>query len=357
MNQGSTELVVVSALVPADVFAPGGVEAIIKSVVDKVRAIETDISTPTGRRAVAALAYKVARSKTALDDMGKTLVASLKAQTSAIDAERRTIREHLDALQHEVRKPLTDWEDTEKRRVEEHELALDGILEHPQWGITETSADIRKRLNYLENYPAREWQEFSARAAKSLASEIERARALLAAAEKREAEHAEAERLLHEQAEREQRDRDERIAREAAERARAETEEKAARAQVLADARAREAEARAAQADADRIASEGRAREEAALAVSKAEAAMIAAAKKAEREKVIAIATERQRVAAEQNAVAAAAARREANKKYLARVNNAARDALVAAGLTTEQATIAVTAIAKGDVPNVKISY
>lgn len=380
------ELVAVNALVPADVFAPGGVEKIIQDVTDKVRAIETDISTPAGRKAVSSLAYKVARSKTALDDMGKTLVATLKAQTNAIDAERRIIRDRLDALQDEVRKPLTDWEDADKARVEGHELALDGILEHPQWGPTETAADIRKRLQYLENYPPRDWQEFAARAAKALASEIDRARGFLAAAEKREAEAAEAERVRREQAEREQRERDERIAREAAERARAEAErlarDEAARVAAVAERErlraelaaseaarvAREAteraerekaaaEARAAQAEHDRIASEERARQQAEQAARQAEAARAAAAEQAERDRTAAIEAERRRVADEQKAIAAADAKREANKRHRAKINNAARDALVAAGLTAEQAVVAITAIAKGDVPNVKISY
>lgn len=409
--QASTELVVVSALVPTEVFAPGGVEAIIKSVTDKVRAIETDISTLAGRKAISSLAYKVARSKTALDEMGKTLVANLKAQTNAIDAERRTIRERLDALQDEVRKPLTDWEDADKARVAAHELALEGILEHPQWGLTETAADIRKRLQYLENYPARDWQEFAARAAKTLEAEVARTKSLLAAAQEREAEQAEAERLRREQVEREQRERDARIAREATERAEQQAREAAARAAALAEQERQQVEAaaaeaarlareateraerekaqaeeRAARAEADRIASEERARlqaEEAARqaeaarvaaaeqaerdrvaarqqaehAARQAEAARIAAAEQAERDRAAAIEAERKRVADQQASEAAAAAKREANKRHQAKINGAARDALVATGLTVEHAVVAVMAIARGDVPNVKISY
>ena len=60
---------------------------------------------------------------------------------------------------------------------------------------------------------------------------------------------------------------------------------------------------------------------------------------------------------AQQAAEAAENTRREANKRHRTKINNAARDALVAAGLTAEQATVAVTAIAAGNVPNVKISY
>jgi hypothetical protein len=43
------------------------------------------------------MAYKVARSKTALDDGGKKLVADLKQIPKKIDAERKRVRDPLDA--------------------------------------------------------------------------------------------------------------------------------------------------------------------------------------------------------------------------------------------------------------------
>jgi Holliday junction resolvasome RuvABC DNA-binding subunit len=51
------------------------------------------------------------------------------------------------------------------------------------------------------------------------------------------------------------------------------------------------------------------------------------------------------------------ASRREANKAHRAKINNTAVAALVGAGLSENAAKAAVTAIAKGDVPNVTISY
>lgn len=437
--QTSTELVAVNALVPAEVFAPGGVEAIIKGVVDKVRAIETDISTPAGRKAIGSLAYKIARSKTALDEMGKTLVSQIKAQANLIDADRRTIRERLDELQDEVRKPLTDWENAEKDRVESHEAALTAIVEWADYGDLETADSLRKRLDFLLNYPPRAWQEFAARAEKTLKAEIDQARERLAAAEKREAEAAEAERLRREQAEREQRERDERIAREAAERARVEAEQ-LAREEAAQVAAAAEEERQAAEQERQRTEQEAAAAREAqAKAEARAEEARIDGHKRslasvrgmiadacspfnssslirhitkildgmseigrdfeeyqeqadtlisngrqriaeqlakvevieeelrqkiekdrqaeAERQREAVIETERQRVAAEHEAAAAEAAKREANRRHRAKINNAARDALVAAGLTIEHATFAVAAIATGSVPNVKISY
>src|SRR5690348_15385756 len=104
----------ISTLTPATVFAPGGMEGIISKLEAEVRAIDRDISTPEGREAVKSLAYKVARSKTALDEMGKELVAGIKKQAGAIDADRKLARDRLDALKEEVRGPLTAWEEAEK---------------------------------------------------------------------------------------------------------------------------------------------------------------------------------------------------------------------------------------------------
>lgn len=68
------------------------------------------------------------------------------------------------------------------------------------------------------------------------------------------------------------------------------------------------------------------------------------------------------RIEAERKAEAEAAAKREADKKHRAKINNEAIDALVTvlAGdtyLARTAATAIIEAIAKGTVPHVKISY
>lgn len=389
----SNELAVMTVLTPAVVFAPGGVDEVIGKIKAEVQTIVADISTEAGRKAIASTAYKIARSKTALDKMGKDLGENHHKAWKAITTERARIATELDALKDEFRKPLTDWENAEKNRVAAHEAALAAIVEAPGYGQAETAAELRARMDLLLEYPERDWQEFSDRALATLESEIDRTRKLLAAAVTREAERAELERLRREQIEREQRERDERIAREAAERARAEAErqaqveavrvaalaeqerqriersaavaaeearqaaERAEAERTRAEREKHEAEERARQAEANRVASEERARQQAEEAARQAEAARVAAAEQAERERVAAVEAERQRVAAEQAAAAAETVKREADRAHRAAINTTARDALVAAGLTPEQATVAITTIAKGAVPNVKISY
>ena len=338
-------IITIETLTPAIVFAPGGVENIISKLEAEVRAIATDISTEAGRKAVASLAYKVARSKTALDEMGKQLVADLKAQTGKIDAERRTIRDRLDALRDEVRKPLDDFERAEKTRVDGHEVAIAAILQAAQVGDLD-AAGIKARLEQVGSLTQRDWQEFATRAT-ATADEVRKAlQAALALAEKREAEAAELARLRAEQAERERREREERIAAEAAERAKAAAEAKAEQ-----DAAAAAAKAAAEQQRIEREKAEAIARAE------KAEADKKAAAEKAERDRLAAIETERKRVADAAAKEAAEKVRRERDKAHRAKINNEALAVLTSLGLETETGKVIIAAIAKGDVPHISIEY
>ena len=281
----STELAVMPAIqsiVPAEFFKPNGSETVLAALKDEVRkqAALLDISTETGRAAIASLAYKVARSKTALDEQGKDLVTAIKKQSGEIDTERRHVREEMDALKEEIRKPLTDWENAEKYRIAGHEGALAAIAESPEFGATETVEELQARLGFLNNFPARDWQEFKARADKALSDEILHTEGLLARTEKREAAIAEAKRLYDEAVECAIKKREEdaakaateaanrraaeqaRIAREAAERERQRIENE----RIEAEARVKQAEeqrmAAERKAEQDRIDAERRAEED-----------------------------------------------------------------------------------------------
>jgi hypothetical protein len=353
----STDLVAFEMLSPMTVFAPGGVNDILDKITREVRSTQTDISTKAGREAVASLAYKVARSKTALDDMGKNLVAEWKAKAGAVDAERRAIREKLDALRDEVRKPLTDWEDAEKKRVADHEQAIATIEELARFDIAPSVADVTARLDAFLALPSRDWEEFQKR---GLAAQTAAAAALEkihAEAIKREAEAAELARFRAEQIAREQKERDDRIAAEAAERARSEAEAKAKREAEETAARAEAERRRVEQERADAIARAERAEADRQASAAKAKQDAKDAAEAAERNRLAAIETERKRVADEAARVAAETAKREANQKHLAKINNDVLAALVSRGVETELGKTIIAAIARGEIPHTKISY
>src|ERR1017187_7928217 len=125
----TTELATITqtyTIVPSEFFKPGGSAEILSQFKAMVRAkaARLDISTETGRTAIASLAYNVARSKTALDDQGDKLIEETRKLVTAVNGERKVMRDDMDAFKIEIRKPLTDWENLEKARVAGHENAL-----------------------------------------------------------------------------------------------------------------------------------------------------------------------------------------------------------------------------------------
>lgn len=353
----STDLAVVQRLTPAVVFAPGGVQDILDKITREVRSAQTDISTKAGRDAVASLAYKVARSKTALDEMGKTLVADWKTKSAAVDAERRTIREKLDELKDEVRKPLTDWENAEKDRVAGHEQAIVFIEAMQAFDAPPTAAVIRDRLDAFEKLQPRVWQEFTERAATAHNATSVKLRRMLDEAVKREADAVELERLHAEQIAREQKERDDKIAAEAAERARIEAETKAKREAEEAAARAEAERKRVEQAHAAAIARAERAEADRKAAAAKAEQDAKDAAEAAERRQAAAIEAERKRVADEEARLTAERAKRQADTKHRTKINNEVLAALVKLGVDEGVARDVIVAIVKGEIPHTRIGY
>ncbi len=318
----STGLIAIDKITPAILFAPEGVDKILAKIEKEVRSVHTDITTKAGREALASTAYKIARSKTTMDDMGKALVADWKAKSSAVDADRRKLRDRMDALKDEVRKPLTDFEEAEKARVEGHDAAIAEILELVIFDDDEPSTEaIRERILALSGREPRDWQEFEQRGEAAVSSAENRLSAMLATAEKREADRAELEKLRTATAERDRKDREAQIAALAAK----------ADAQAVID----KAQAELAQAEADKI----------------------AATAQAETDRQEAVVAERERIEAEQKAEQIAAAEREANKAHAKKINNEVLAALVAEGIGQDIGKKIVIAIASGKIPHAKISY
>lgn len=340
------ELIVVPAETALAVFTEtGAIDPYLAKIRAEIDSFVPDVSTKKGRDEIASMAYKVARSKTYLDGVGKELVDKLKEMPKKVDASRKAVRDTLDAWKDEVRKPLTDWENAEAARVANHRSAVDSLRAMQVDGIA--SESILDLINSVKGVVVDSaWEEFEAEAHRVKTATLETYHAAYEARKKYEAEQAELERLRAEAAAREQAEREARIAREAEERAKAQAEE-SAKAEREAMAR-REAEAKAA--------SERR-ELELRLQAEKAEREKLEAERRAEN--AAKEAEDRVRREAEEKAAIEAAeiAAREADKKHKASVNRASAAALVKAGLTEDQAKLAVTAIAKGEVPNIQIRY
>lgn len=320
----------------------------------KVSGVVYDISTKKGRDQCASDAYKVARSKQAVEKLGAKLSAEYKEVPKKIDASRRRIKERFDALQERIRQPLTEWEEAEEARVALHKADIDGLAWQGQNLDGLSSDELRSRLSLVNSTEINEsWEEFEAEAHRAKAKALEALSTALAAREKYESEQAELAELRRKQAEQERKDREALIAQRAAEKAKAEAEA-AARAEKEAAAR-READAKAAQERAERERLEAIERQKQAEA--RAEAEKLAAEQRAKEAAEAARMAEVQRQADETARVEAEQRKREADKAHKAKIMGEAKQALMGMNITEELARAIVLKIRRGEIPNVTINF
>lgn len=298
-------------------------DPLIEAIEKEARSLVPDVTTKKGRDAIASMAHKVARSKTYIDNAGKDLVAELKALPKQIDESRRVVRERLDALKDEVRRPLTEWE-AEQERIKAEEamnalhaeaLAMNEEFDRQLAARIESDHEMALLMNDAFD---REQADKAAEAERQRIAHEEEIKRMAAAAAAREVEQ------------RAQREREEAAHREAVLKAQAEQAERdriAAEQKAEADKKAAvEAERRKAQEEADRIRREAELSEQARLA-------------------------EEKRKADEQ-------ARREADVKHRKAVGTEIVKALLAnTSLTRDQAIEVLTAVKDGRIPHTGISY
>lgn len=367
MSEESTALALPSGMNVAAVFSePKNIDPLIKKIRDEVSQHVPDLTTEKGRKEIASLAYKVSRSKTALDDAGKTLTEDIKKQAAVIDAARKKIRDQLDALRDEVRKPLTDWEAADELRRNRAKGALSQVQGY-DLGDEFSSADVMAeaaRIKAVEAKP--EYAEYLPMIEAARASTLETLRAVFSAAKKREDQEAELAKLRAEAAAREEADRikaEQESARQAEiDRARREAEEAEAR-RIADEQRAAQIEAEKAQAarQAAEQEREAAARREADLAREAAEQAerhrleLIAAEEKRLRDLEAAAQAERDRLAAEQRAVDEARLKREADIAHRAKITSDIANALRAmSGAATPE--LLAEALIEGRIPHVTVN-
>lgn len=204
MNDSTQLVVMQQPLRAVDIFDSGnGVIDILGKVDTEVTEARLrlghDLTDPGTRAEIASLAYKIARSKTALDELGKDYVADLKRRSSGIDGQRRLIRDRLDRLRNEVRAPLTAWEQAEAARTAVHEALLDEIERMPAT-VWRTVAAIEERLTKLAQVAERDWQEYADRATLLVSVTRDKLNAALADARVQEERDRELDRLRAENA-------------------------------------------------------------------------------------------------------------------------------------------------------------
>ena len=253
----------------------------------------------------------------------------------------------MEELQAEVSAPLDDWKRKEKDRVESLTERLNIIKSAYDFPIEISSGELESRLATVsETYKDFDWQDFERVAGEENDKAVSLINAKLTQVKEQEKQAAELEKLRAESAARAKADEEERLRKEGEERAKREAEEKAERDRVAQENAILAEQARTAKAEADKLAAEKAAQD----ARDNAERQAKEAAEKARLEEVARQEAESARIKAEEEA-------RENDKKHRAKINNEAVTAIAALGFGEKDAKDIVTAIAKGQVPNVKIHY
>lgn len=330
----ANELVVIEKSKALDVFkSSNSVEDIISKIESEVNSFVNDVNTDKGRKEIKSLAYRVAQSKTYLDGLGKDLVAELKEIPKLIDANRKTVRDRLDALRDKVRQPLTEWEaeqdriKAEKQMLAWHEEALEMNVAFDKALAERIESDHEIALLMNEKFD-RDLAEAKA--------------------------EAERQRIAHE----------EELKKQAAEQARLEAERKAQQEIEAAEQREREAKEAAERAEREKQEAIQRAEQEAKEAKEKAERDAKEAQERAEREKQAAIEAERKKaLKAEQARLAEEErkrqedAKRQEDKEHRRKYNQETLQALVSNGFDEKLATEFIKLVASNQIPHMTMNY
>jgi hypothetical protein len=330
----SAELTIITAndvqlpVTAQSLFVDGGLDNILARIKEDALSILTDPTTEKGRKEIISTAYKVARSKTAIDKAGKDLTEQWRVQTNEVNAARKKANTFLDELQDQIRQPVTEYENRERARVREREDVIEEIRLLAQLSGPMEPAEYQARIDRIEVISASlDFMEFTTKMQTMKDGAIALLTAQKADREQAIADKARLEELERINADRIQAEREAKIAEDAA-KAATEAAEVAAKAEIdrverEAAAAKQQAEEAARKAQADKEAAEVAARAEQERIAREAQAAIdkahadAQAAIEAERKKAL-----EERIAAEKKAAddAAAEALRQADEAHRAKV-------------------------------------
>lgn len=235
----------------------------LQKVADRIetlaRGLVSDVSTKEGVSQIKTAARQIASVKKKVDDLGKTVVAELKALPKIIDKNRADFRERMESLQEEIRRPVTD--------IEERQKAIDDIKGTHFACAACNSQELAAKIDELETQraavTAEVWKEAYEEVLKAFDAEIGALSTMKSAAEKREEDARRLAELEAKQAEADRIIREQKIKEEAERKAREEAEARAAAEKARLEREKAEAERKAAEAERARQEAEERARREA----------------------------------------------------------------------------------------------
>jgi len=290
-----------------------------------------DVSTDEGYEKSKRVSLDIGKILSSLEKTRKELKADALAYGRKVDAEAKSIEAELTEMRdpHKLAYQELDRmkKERETKRKQELQDRVDFISMLPSNMEDASSDEVQAALDDLLQEECLDFYEFTEQALKARNASRTALADMVNRKVKEEAERKEFERLKAEEAERKRIENEKRIADEA----RLEAEHAAQKAIEAEQEKAREAERK--------------------LEQEKERAALLH--KKAEQEKAEA----EQRAIEKQRLQEAEEARKIADKEHVASINRAAAQALIDAGLSSNDAKRAITAIVMNKVPNVKLTY
>ena len=158
----SSALAKVDNLKPEFVFIPGNIDGLLMEIREQALAEVKglNISTPKQRDAIKKTANKVVKSRTFIERLRVGYVSAEKKRLATVDEEARRIKDILQGIEDEVRKPLTEWENADKARSSALEKTVDEVnamQPHLYADIPALEAAISK-LETLDPESMQEWK-------------------------------------------------------------------------------------------------------------------------------------------------------------------------------------------------------
>lgn len=187
----------------------------------KAKGLVADPTTKDGASQIKGAARQLASVRVKVDNLGKQVVAELKKLPGVIDDNRKAFREKMEALQEEIRRPVTE--------IEERKAKVDGFKEIHMKLAAADSATLQGEIERLKamEFSEETWKESTADAIRTVEAEVNALTTLKAAAEKREEEARELEELRKKQEEADRIIREQKIKEEAERKAKEEAEARA----------------------------------------------------------------------------------------------------------------------------------
>ncbi len=348
-----------------DYFSTGGLKVVLEDIKKLATNFESDISTAKGRAAITAQASKVQKSRKYLEDLRLSIVSDWTKKTKAVNAEGKIAKDFLIDLQSEIRKPLTEWEEVEKKRVAELELRMVSLRAFLTPSYDLSSDDLSTHLEQLKSTSIDDWEEYKDEAIRVKAEAIEIHTSAIKKAIEQEREKAELEQLRKDKEIRDQKDREEKIAREAKESAERKAQEEMRIQAEKVEREKKESLEREKKIEQEKIDAEKRAIElEKKIIQEKKEAEEKAANEKIEAEKREALAIqkakieEQERIKEEEEAKRKLEVERKNNLNHQMRVKNEVLTDLVSTlDISELTAKSIIEVIVNGEIRNIKLIY